>query len=131
MRNTLALIVTFVFTGIVFHSNAQVTDPTNPNYKPPQKEACAFSVPTAFSENGDGMNDCIQVNATCEMTAFTWTVFNRWGQKVFETKDPKECWMGDHKDKPLPMGTYYWVVEFNWKGERKQNTGNGHLTIIR
>ncbi len=68
-------------------------------------------VPNAFSPNGDGINDCIKVIHTTKFTDFYFTVYNRWGEKVFETANPEECWNGEHKSKAAEMGVYAYFLK--------------------
>lgn len=66
----------------------------------------------AFSPNGDGINDLwLITNGNC-LTKAKAQVFNRYGSKVFESEDYKNNWNGTYKGKPLPDGTYYYIVSF-------------------
>jgi len=66
--------------------------------------------PSAFSPNGDGANDVLYVRgngiATLEMS-----VFNRWGQKVFETNDINKGWDGSFNGNQQPMDTYACIMK--------------------
>ncbi|MGC4099740.1 gliding motility-associated C-terminal domain-containing protein [Ferruginibacter sp.] len=84
----------------------------------------------AFTPNGDGFNDkWFVTNGNCLKKA-TARVYNRWGGKVFESADYKNDWDGTYKGKPLPDGTYYFVVHYelinNTMTDRK-----GSVTILR
>ena len=69
-----------------------------------------IQVPTGFSPNEDGHNDYLDVFIIgAELTHF-W-VFNRWGQLLFETSDPKQRWDGKFKGKKQPAETYVWQAE--------------------
>ncbi|MBI2722500.1 MAG: gliding motility-associated C-terminal domain-containing protein [Bacteroidetes bacterium] len=52
-------------------------------------------VPTGFSPNGDGFNDTWCVYGNCVKT-FNLQVFNRWGEKVFESEEKSHCWDGTY-----------------------------------
>jgi gliding motility-associated-like protein len=54
-----------------------------------------FFVPTAFTPNGDGLNDVFMVVGN-EVREFDLKIFNRWGDLVFYTNDPSTPWMGDN-----------------------------------
>ena len=54
---------------------------------------CGIYVPTAFSPNDDGKNDLECVMGSC-IQALDFIIYDRWGQKVFETIDPNICWDG-------------------------------------
>ncbi|MBL7921789.1 MAG: gliding motility-associated C-terminal domain-containing protein [Bacteroidia bacterium] len=52
-------------------------------------------LPTAFSPNNDGFNDTWCVYSNC-VTSMNLQLYNRWGEKVFESNDKKICWDGTH-----------------------------------
>ena len=84
----------------------------------------------AFTPNGDGINDLwLVTNGNC-VTNITAQVFNRYGAKVFESNDYKNNWNGTYKGKPLPDGTYYYIITFNLLNGKKELL-KGNLTILR
>ena len=62
-------------------------------------------IPTAFSPNGDIVNDRIKVEAL-GIEGIQWDIFNRWGTRVFSTKDLDASWDGTYNNKPMPQGVY-------------------------
>jgi gliding motility-associated-like protein len=84
----------------------------------------------AFTPNGDGFNDTWFITTGNCATKATAMVYNRWGSKVFESNNYKNDWDGKYKGKPLPDGTYYFVVHYelvnNSTVDRK-----GSVTILR
>jgi gliding motility-associated-like protein len=58
------------------------------------------------------------------------TVFNRYGSKVFESKNYRNDWDGTYKNKPVPDGTYYGVIEFRLLDKRVM-VKKTDITIIR
>ncbi len=66
-------------------------------------------VPNAFSPNNDGANDLHCVFGNC-ITEIYFAIFDRWGEKVFETTDPKICWDGYYKGKPMNTAVFAYVV---------------------
>ena len=68
-------------------------------------------VPTAFSPNGDGHNDYLDYFLIGIDKFKRFMVFNRWGQILFETTDPKQRWDGTFKGKKQPLETYVWLAE--------------------
>ncbi len=84
----------------------------------------------AFSPNGDGLNDFwLVTNNNCFKTARA-EVFNRYGGKVFEDPNYANNWNGTFKGKPLPDGTYYYVVTYQLiNGKTVYKKGN--VTILR
>ena len=84
----------------------------------------------AITPNGDGINDKWLVTYGNCLSVASVKVFNRYGTSVFEAGNYQNNWEGTYKGKPLPDGTYYYVIEF------KLNTGrvvtlHGDLTILR
>jgi gliding motility-associated-like protein len=55
-------------------------------------------VPSAFSPNNDGHNELVCLRGNC-IQAFYFVIYNRWGEKVFETNDQKICWDGTYNGK--------------------------------
>jgi gliding motility-associated-like protein len=85
--------------------------------------------PTIFSPNGDGTNDIQCVLGNC-ISAVTWAVYSRWGEKLFETSDPKACWDGTYKGSVLNSGVYvYKLKAVLTNGDIIDQQGN--ITITR
>lgn len=64
-------------------------------------------VPNIFSPNGDGNNDELCVYGTlCIVKDYLFVIYDRWGEKVFETTDKKACWDGTYKGKQLNNATF-------------------------
>jgi len=56
-----------------------------------------YQVATAFTPNNDGRNDCFGVPYWGIVTNFRFTIYNRWGEIVFQTNDISQCWDGKYK----------------------------------
>jgi gliding motility-associated-like protein len=69
-----------------------------------------FVVPNAFTPNGDGHNDCWGVTRWGDVQLEEMVIFNRWGQRVFNTRNPSDCWDGTYGGKPQPAGAYPFVI---------------------
>jgi hypothetical protein len=88
-------------------------------------------VKNAFSPNGDGINDKWKIYDQYDcLSNITLTAFNRYGSKVFESKNYRNDWDGTYNGKPVPDGTYYAVIEFYLVSNKKVTTKTD-LTIIR
>lgn len=84
----------------------------------------------AFTPNGDGINDrWLITNGNC-LIGVRAQVFNRYGSRVFEANNYDNTWDGTYKGKPLPDGTYYYVLEFRLINGRRQVL-KGDVTILR
>jgi len=67
-------------------------------------------VPSAFSPNGDGINDVWRIPYLDSYSGTDVKVFNRYGQLVYQAAGQSIAWDGKYKDKPLPSGSYVWVL---------------------
>ncbi|HLA57883.1 MAG TPA: gliding motility-associated C-terminal domain-containing protein, partial [Puia sp.] len=68
-------------------------------------------VPNAFSPNGDGVNDTWVISNLSAYPGATVDVYNRYGQLVFHSENDNKNWDGTSNGKPLPMATYYYIVD--------------------
>lgn len=79
---------------------------------------CKLNLPTAFSPNMDGKNDVFGVSNFCsDIDNFKLMVFNRWGEKVFESNDQHNFWDGTYKGSLQEIGVYAWVLTYENKGQ--------------
>ncbi|NEQ50710.1 MAG: T9SS type B sorting domain-containing protein [Leptolyngbya sp. SIO3F4] len=92
-------------------------------------------VPTAFTPNGDGLNDVFApVGIGIDNEEFTMQVFNRWGQLVFETSTLAKPWDGRMagSNQLAPAGSYVWKVIVKTAGQnsdRREMTG--YINLVR
>jgi gliding motility-associated-like protein len=85
-------------------------------------------IPTGFSPNGDNNNDYFR--AFGKVNKFHIVIFNRWGEKVFETNDIEQAWDGKYQGEYVPSGVYAFVVNgIDYNGKPIHKTGN--ITVIR
>lgn len=86
-------------------------------------------VPTVFSPNGDNINDLVCVKGSC-IKDLDFRIFNRWGEVVFETKDPTECWDGTQNGEPLNTGIFaFKVLIVTIDGQEIEKSGS--LTLVK
>jgi gliding motility-associated-like protein len=69
-----------------------------------------YPIPSAFTPNGDGRNDCFGLKFWGETNTFDFSVFNRNGNVVFNTHYPGDCWDGSFKGMEQPVGTYVYMI---------------------
>ncbi len=88
-----------------------------------------FYIPTAFSPNEDGQNDMYYLLGNC-VEQLSFTIYDRWGEKVFETSDISKGWDGTLKSKRLDSAvfSYSLVVSFVTGQEIKKA---GNITLLR
>lgn len=86
-------------------------------------------VPTAFSPNGDGRNDMECVLGYC-VSSMYFVIYDRWGEKMFESTDREICWDGTYKGKPLNSAVfvYYLTAELI---TGKTITQKGDISLVR
>jgi len=86
-------------------------------------------VPDVFSPNGDGHNDVLYVRNNC-IKAVDFIIYDRWGNKLFETTDPNIGWDGTYNGKPMNTGTYaYYVNVLTY--DNKTMTAKGNVALVR
>lgn len=88
-------------------------------------------IPNAFTPNGDGKNDKLFVRSEI-IESFTFRIYNRWGELIFETQNIEEGWDGKYNGKNCPPGVYDYYYEGVCVGEShaKYKT-KGNITLIR
>lgn len=92
-------------------------------------EPLKYEIPELITPNGDGTNDAFRVFYGGEITDFTITVFNRWGQKVFSSTNVDEAWDGTKDGTPQNTDTYLYVAKFRINGTEVQE--DGQFSLIR
>jgi gliding motility-associated-like protein len=89
-------------------------------------------VPNVFSPNGDGNNDYFQVYGNKDAwEEFSIQIFDRWGEKVYESGDMNFQWDGSYRGEKLPVGVY--VYEFNvvYINSHPDKLYTGSITLLR
>jgi gliding motility-associated-like protein len=69
-----------------------------------------FPVASAFTPNNDGNNDCFGLKNWPPVNSLQFSIFNRWGQRVFFTTNLGECWDGTWNGKAQPAGGYVYQI---------------------
>jgi hypothetical protein len=83
----------------------------------------------AFSPNGDNKNDTWKIQGRC-IKSLKLKIYDRWGEKVFESHDQNEAWDGTFRGKALDTDVYVYFVTITMRdGEVK--TVKGDITLIR
>ncbi len=86
-------------------------------------------IPLAISPNGDGLNESFRVRFEEELESFQVTIFDRWGQEVFQSLDQHFEWSPSDAQVIGPIGTFAYVLEAQTKGG-KTIEKTGVLTTI-
>lgn len=86
-------------------------------------------IPNTFTPNNDGVNDEFVVSIT-NIKSYKIQIFNRFGMHLFSSEDQSNHWKGTYDNEPLPVGTYYYVIQaidFNDQTTKK----SGSVTILK
>ncbi|TWI86884.1 CshA/CshB family fibrillar adhesin-related protein [Chitinophaga japonensis] len=70
-----------------------------------------YAVPSAFSPNGDGRNDCFGLKYWGQVTSLDFSIYNRWGEQVFHSNNPNACWDGRYREHLQPVGAYVYQIK--------------------
>ena len=86
-------------------------------------------LPTAFSPNGDGNNDVLNVYGIQNASSYEFEVYNRWGQQLFYSRDKTQGWDGTYNGEPGAVGVY--AYRYNIVINGKVYIKNGSFTLLR
>jgi gliding motility-associated-like protein len=89
----------------------------------------AIDVPNAFTPSSGDVNSVVFARGF-GIAKLRFTIYNRWGQKVFETENRKEGWDGKYKGVLQPMDVYGYTLEVEFV-DGKKTTRRGDITLIR
>ena len=90
---------------------------------------CRLALPSAFTPGHDGNNDVFRVKYPFPVLSFHLSVFNRWGQKVWETSDMSRGWDGNISSYPASPGTYIWQLSYT-SVEGRQFSSAGTVVLF-
>jgi gliding motility-associated-like protein len=91
---------------------------------------CLFSYPTAFTPNNDGRNDKYFIVTYGNMQSFYLNIYNRWGERVFNTFDQYTGWDGTYHGQPCEVGTYFFYMKAKCLTGREE-IKSGTITLVR
>jgi gliding motility-associated-like protein len=91
---------------------------------------CQPLIPNAFTPDDDGLNDVFRPKFFCEFANFDLQIFDRWGQKIFETHNPNAGWDGTFAGNKLMPDVYVFVITYKTSGDVKK-TSRGTVVLIR
>jgi len=91
---------------------------------------CNVYVPTAFTPNNDGKNDLLKVFPNCLFTG-ELSIYNRWGQLVYRTKDLQKGWNGTYSNVLQSSGIYIYHVKYTHAFRPGTFYKKGSFVLIR
>jgi len=128
IMNPMALItqpVTFMATGIS-EEGCRSTD----SVKVLVDYTDELFIPSAFTPNGDGKNDVFRIGSLTFQRLQEFRIFNRWGQEIFSTNDPRQGWDGTFNGKPQDASTYPYLIRVAYP-DGKVTVYKGDVTLVR
>jgi gliding motility-associated-like protein len=84
---------------------------------------CEFQISNILTPNDDGQNDTWRVSDLTKIVDCKVTIYNRWGEPVFETTNYQNDWGGTREGEPLPDGVYFYAI----KCSNQEYTGSINL----
>jgi len=98
------------------------------------QEELIYYIPNTFTPDGDEFNQSFQpiFSSGYDPYDFTMTIFNRWGEVIFESHDVTKGWDGTYGgQKMVQTGTYTWKIEVKTSATDERVTATGHVTILK
>lgn len=92
---------------------------------------CFIAVPSAFTPNNDGLNDYLYPLNAYKTRDLKFSVFNRYGQRVFYTTDWTRKWDGRYKGQPADPATYVWMLSYIDTDTGRRIEQKGTSVLIR
>jgi gliding motility-associated-like protein len=116
-----------------------VFDGSYPDIEIPEGMMVSFC--NCFTPDGNSIRDCYRpaLNGITASDDYSFTVFNRWGNVVFETTDFDACWdgsiAGNEKNgalinREIKSGTYVWKIVFTHPTTGKKEDFIGHINVL-
>jgi gliding motility-associated-like protein len=93
-------------------------------------QRCVPNIANFITPNGDGINDQLKINMTCRATDLNFSIYNRWGQLLYQSQSQTPSWDGSVNGQLASDGTYYYVLTYQDEaGEQRRYQGS--LTVVR
>jgi gliding motility-associated-like protein len=73
---------------------------------------CLALIPNAFTPNADHYNNEFKPIIECEVKAYQLDIYNRWGERIFATKDLNTAWNGTYKNDYVMPGVYLYIITY-------------------
>jgi len=99
-----------------------------------RQNVCFIKPPTAFSPNGDGLNDLFKPISNCskdDYINYRFIVYSRWGDVMFESDDLNLGWDGTFQGKNMEIGVFVWYLHYEDQLCGTSVREKGDVTIIR
>ncbi|MEP6844877.1 MAG: gliding motility-associated C-terminal domain-containing protein [Panacibacter sp.] len=104
----------------IFHTNVQEQNCLD----------CNAFIPNAFTPNNDGLNDLFRAKINCNFSEFHFNIFNRWGKKIFDSRDINKGWDGTYLGNKMPGGAYVYLIDYKTSSGNIK-TAKGMVVLIK
>lgn len=91
---------------------------------------CHMYLPTAFSPNGDGLNDELIIKTRCPLSSYQMEVYDRWGRQIFTSNNLNRGWDGTFQGQDVPNGSYPFIIRYTPEG-RNPRVEKGVVNVLR
>jgi len=76
------------------------------------------------------VNDVFKIQ-TFGLTYFEMYIFNRWGEQLFESRDPEVGWDGTHNEEFVPTGGYSYLIYYRGAKSKGNEVKQGMIVAVR
>jgi len=88
-------------------------------------------MPNVFSPNGDGVNDILLPYLNCPVLDYDLSIYDRWGNRVYQSEDMSAGWSGSFQDDVAPIAVYTYVISYRLERQGDLLHTAGDVTLIR
>jgi len=119
-------------TGLYWLQATDVHNCTGTDSVVVQPKDCLMGlyVPTGFTPNHDGKNDVFKPVLLGNIKAYEFSIYNRWGQRLFYSTDPHKGWDGLNGGARQDTNVFAWVCKYQLEGEEVK-VARGTVALIR
>jgi gliding motility-associated-like protein len=96
--------------------------------------ACKYYIPNTFTPNGDNLNDRFIPHISCQnqqISSFQFSIFDRWGKRIFSTNLENQAWDGTYQGKPAGIGEYVYLVKYKAGQSEEVRSIRGTVSLLR
>lgn len=121
----------YIVTLLAYSDNGLCADSTQKTIR--INDILTYYVPNTFTPNGDAFNNEFKPVFTSgfDYWNFHMTLFNRYGEIIFESFNSDQGWDGTYGGKIVPEGVYIWQIEFGEELNDKIHAIRGHVTVLK
>lgn len=119
-----------IFKEGIYNITASTTNGCSKNFRVNiHSQNCSVWIPNAFTPNGDGVNDVFRIPQNAKIALERFSIFDRWGNRIFSTENRNGAWDGSYKGAPAVAGIYIYLI--TGKINNKKTELKGFVTLIR